>query len=51
MKMHIKNPPPDILYYLGREQQRRWSDCANTQADPNVFRVWQTGFYDMALIM
>ena len=22
-----------ILYYLGSEQQRRWSDCADAQAD------------------
>ena len=23
----------ETLHYLGREQQRRWSDCANAQAD------------------
>ena len=40
-----------IIYYLGSEQQRRWSDCANAQADLRLCcsHMTKTGFLMMWL--
>ena len=36
----------EVLYYLGSEQQRRWSDCADVQADLSLCcsHMAKTGF-------
>ena len=44
IKLHINKL--EILYYLGSEQQRRWSDCADAQADLRLCcsHMTKTGF-------
>ena len=32
-RLEISGIETTVLYYLGSEQQRRWSDCADSQAD------------------
>ena len=39
----------ETLHYLGSEQQRRWSDCADAQADLRlVVRIWHKTRFLMA---
>ena len=41
----------EILYYLSSEQQRRWSDCADAQADLRICcRIWHKTHFLMALL-
>ena len=44
--MKLQRKELEILYYLGSEQQRRWSDCADAQADLRLccLHMTWTGF-------